>query len=261
MLAEAYLSAGVELVQDRKLRRRVLERIAIAPQGSQLERFPPDEVVPIANQFVGQIKYNFLSEAYQWLYNHPATVEWVTLVERLSSWRQMNPLPIWELIALLHIHGPDPLLVKMAANTDMYAAPGPNFTRLKIKYESQAEVALIGLSFRTEGVRTPGGNATLLQILRVLADTKDIGRIGWNIADFMEKRGKAPPPQDTTTWPEFASLSRRLAKRLTKKEEEQPYADAIKALNAWADSLEQAIAEREGKQPTSKTALNGGKTE
>jgi hypothetical protein len=51
VLTEAYLSAGPDLSQDSRLRRRVLERIAIAPASrwpGNLQRFPTDEVAPIA---------------------------------------------------------------------------------------------------------------------------------------------------------------------------------------------------------------------
>jgi predicted NACHT family NTPase len=59
VLAEAYLSAGPELSQDKAFRRRVLERSAIAatPQGPEprLMRFPPDEVAPIAHRLRGHL--------------------------------------------------------------------------------------------------------------------------------------------------------------------------------------------------------------
>jgi hypothetical protein len=66
VLAEAYLSAGPELSQDKAFRRRVLERIAIGATATRpvLGRFPPDEVAPIAHRVIGKIQSNHFSESF-----------------------------------------------------------------------------------------------------------------------------------------------------------------------------------------------------
>jgi len=179
ILAEAYLSVGVELSQDREFRRRVLERIAIAPVSArfpgELMRFPEDEVAPIAHLAVGKIASNLrVSEAHGWLNGYSARLDVVSLVERLRAWRTMNSIQISELIHLLHSFAPDTVLAEMASDTDMYTAPGPTFETGS--YGSQAEVALIGLSHSAivERPNSPGFNAALLQVLRALVNSKSI---------------------------------------------------------------------------------------
>lgn len=76
VLAEAYLSSGPKLVHDTKLRKKLIERIATSPNEnfyqSQLSRFAPQEVAPIANSSVGESDdKDKVSEAYVWLYAHP----------------------------------------------------------------------------------------------------------------------------------------------------------------------------------------------
>lgn len=100
VLAEAYLSAGPELSQDHELRRRVLERIAIAPGRwpSQLNRFPTSEIALIANEFVGKIKSQGVSEAHHWLFKHPDFLDVTFLAKRLRGWGRMNPYQTAELM-------------------------------------------------------------------------------------------------------------------------------------------------------------------
>jgi hypothetical protein len=145
VLAEAYLSAGPELSQDYKLRRNVLERIAIAPmvweprtlgESKTLDRFSKDEVAPIANLFIGKIESNLrTSGAYSWLHDYPELAEWKLLTKRLQTWQRMNSIQVAELIYLLHADGPDTVLAEIVSDADMYASPGPRF--LSIEYNSQ----------------------------------------------------------------------------------------------------------------------------
>jgi hypothetical protein len=77
VLADAYLSSGPKLSQDKKLRRTVLDRIAVAPADRQLpalNQFPSDEVAPIANQLVTSVDSDETSEAYVWLVNRKLEV-------------------------------------------------------------------------------------------------------------------------------------------------------------------------------------------
>lgn len=270
VLAEAFLSTSSELSQDTKLRQKVLERIAVAPNyrsfrsSSQLQRFPKEEVAPVANSFVGRISSNFLSEAYVWLLDNPQNINERQFMKHLREWRKLSPMQICELIHLTHSRGTDELLVYIAVEFDMYKAPGPKFEQNQA-YESQAEVALIGLSdklrYRREGVFIkPGIGRTLLQIFRVLSKQEkfnsstffDFGMV------FNEHIG-FQYTVDTETRVEFISLSRQLADHLEKQtvlhkrnRKRDVFIRDVKptivGLREWADRLESEMKGAPGEE-------------
>ncbi len=267
VLAEAYVLGGPELSQDHKLRRRVLERIVITPGRwpSTLERFPAQDVAPIANLFVGKTVSELgISEAHRWLHRHPDALDATCLAERLRGWQKMNPGQAAELIHLLHAHGRGNVLAEIASDTDMYAAPRPELAKPTV-HGSQAEVALIGLSHRSiRQSDLPDIDTAFLQVLRTLSDPKNSLASGQefliSIPMVLEKRGKEGPPQDAATWPEFASLARGLLERLAKIKVRDPDPDregAIAALNSWAESLERAIGARARQQTKPESKLRG----
>jgi hypothetical protein len=106
VLAEAYLSSTLEMIQDTKLRRKVLERIAIC-SGTvitiQLNRFAIEEVAPVANSLVGKATTtSTLSGSYYWLLEHNERINAFRLVRRLKGWRTLSPTQTCELVYLLH---------------------------------------------------------------------------------------------------------------------------------------------------------------
>ena len=110
---------------------------------SNLERFPRDEVAPIANLLVGKIESDLgVSESHHWLCDKPKQLDIERLTERLHDWRRMTPFQVAELIHLLHAYGRDSVLAKMASDGDMYTAVGPKFVSGE-SYSSQAPIALL----------------------------------------------------------------------------------------------------------------------
>ncbi len=282
VLSEAYLSAGPELAQDVPFRRMVLERIALAPEdgpGSVLDRFLPQEVVPIVNQLVGKSKNNLnVSASYSWLLSHSTQSDENMLYERLEDWHLLSPNQACELVHLLHAYGSDTILLKLASDAAMYTAPGPQFSGA-LSYISQAQIALLGLAWRassplqrSQNLRiSPGVDAAFLHILRTLATSEDL-KTFQNLrgVDFLEIRSQKRLPFNKTTWPEFASLARRLAERLLEALQNDPDWEkprdrddlnwekqerdrAIRALISWADSLERAITSQREKKVIMKT--------
>jgi hypothetical protein len=252
VLAEAYQTAGLELSQDSQIRRRILERIAILPtqmpdRQSVLNRFPLNEVAPIANESVGRTMRggNGFSESLFWLGDHPEFIDAANLFRRLQQWRTMNPGQTVELVLLLHWHGPDAVLNEMASDADLYSALAP------LSFPSQAVVALIGLSARKfdNAASSDGVDRALLQILRALSKIENFGT-ETNVppivvANLMTKRTQAPLPRDFSSWSEFALLSRGLAARLANMKTPGVGRErAITALNSWADLLQRAIDAR-----------------
>lgn len=117
-------------------------------------------------------------------------------------------------------------------------------------YDSQAEVALVGLSLRfpRESQISSGIEAVLLQILKALVKTK--GELSSPVVYAVEQLWmESSPlrdwmPQDTPIALEFAQLTRRLADRLGAQQASDHIRDVISALHSWADSIERAIAEK-----------------
>ena len=256
VLAEAYLSAGPELSQDRELHRRVLDRIAIAAGEwpSVLERFPVEEVAPIANLFVGKISRGMgISQSHRWLYRHPEGLDVPLLVKRLRGRKRIGPSEAAELTHLLHAYASTNVLTEIASDSKLYAAPSPKRGKGK-HHGSLAEVALIGLAHRSISQSDlPTIDTVFLQILRTLSDQKNPlsseREFVVTLPLFLDKRRKAKPPKNAATWPEFAALARGLAKRMSKIRSQDPqHENGITALNSWAETLDRIIAEGSKKQ-------------
>jgi NACHT domain len=183
ILTEAYLSASSELAQDRRLRNKVLERVAIAPgswQVNSLHRFSTEEIAPIANTLVGNIRSQFsTSEAYYWLANNSNYLDETYQLKRLNKWKSMTPFQISELIHTLHNYASDETLEKITKISGLYGSLGPKFERSDLTYHSQAEIAWIGLSSRNlkHHSKLDGFKASFRKILPVLINSKNFGRI------------------------------------------------------------------------------------
>jgi hypothetical protein len=269
VLTEAYLSTSPELLQDQKLRQRVLERIAIAPTNESdgnLMRFPSEEVAPIANHSIGKLKSELsVSESMYWFRDHQELLDITVLSARLREWQRMKPVQVTELIFLLHAFGPEHILAEMALDTSMYAASGLKFENGEY-FNLQAEIALAALAIRQidATASSSGVNAALLQILHILLISEKF--TFWIVfndtgTSSLKNLSTLPPPEDISTWPEFASLARRLAERFAEIKDTELERETVKleardptvaALNFWADSLDRAIAEREKQQTQSK---------
>jgi len=243
VLADAYPSSGPELLQNRDLRRRVLERIATAPHSSEasaLERFPMDEVAPVANLFVGKIKSQLrFSESFHWLQKHPKRLDLTALIDRIRVWRTMDPMQLSELIHLLHRYGPDEVLSELAMDNELYVAPGPNLGPSKA-YDSQAEIALIGLAYRKteETLGSSGFEKALLKVLDILLTSTTIHISVYHaIIDLLMRVWL---PKNVETRLKLASLARQLAEHLMSLSgvTSRTLDNTIGSLNLWADKLE-----------------------
>jgi hypothetical protein len=237
-----------------------LGRVAIAPgDGSSLDRFPPAEVAPTANQSVGKINSELgYSESFFWLWTNSEALEVGLLAEQVQTWRSMKYFQAAELLYFLHSNGPDVLLAEIATNPDLYTTVETTESRFPL-----ASMALAGLSQRKiSSLGSSGVDATLLQIFRDLANQEDF-RFAFviDVSSLLSQQGRTHFPQETATWAEFVVLARRLAEGLASYESEEAipplfpgYKSSLGALNTWADSLEAAIAEREKQQYKPKTA-------
>jgi hypothetical protein len=155
VLAESYFSAGGELTMDRKLRSRVIKRLALAPSmgPSQLGRFPVKEVAAVANRWVGSSNSNLgVSGAHNWLRDNYKQADLGKMASRLRRWHEMSPLQMAELIHLVHAYATADL-VRKVGKKELYRAPGPRFA--ENSYGSQAVIAFFGFTLRAERGRVP----------------------------------------------------------------------------------------------------------
>jgi hypothetical protein len=244
------------LAQDTRLRRKVLERIALCPGTpfhGQLSRFAKKDVRPVANLLVGRANTrSTLSESYFWLNEHGARINSPELTKRLKTWRTLNSFQICELVYLIHRYGTDRLVAAVASDPDVYKAPGPRFA--SEAYISQAEIALMGLSGTS--LVGPGRSKALLEVLRVIAQQENL--TSWHTVWGVVTVSKIKIPSDVTIWPECIALSRRLGDRLRKElrrsSKHQGRAnDVIAAISGWADRLEGTLTttmKKKDKRPT-----------
>lgn len=255
ILAEAFLTSQPEITQDVKLRKKVIERIAIAPGRYSLGRFSSDEVTPIANQSIGKTKSNSFSEAYSWLSFHERKMDEVIIEKHLKKIKKMTPFQVGELVLLIHFLGSDSLLLKMAKDAEIYNTPGPNFFNT-YRFCSQAEIAILGLSYRFtamgSSMKTNVLDAAFLQCLNVFVNSKfNMATLCLRFPTFIRNRTKLPLPMDETTWQKFASMSRKLINRL--KKYGVVSRKSVEELTVWVVKLEKALAD--------KKKLKGGKNE
>lgn len=125
VLSEAFLSSNAELLNDKKLRGKVLARLAVAPYAPQLDRYSPSEVAPVANRWVGCSSNNIaVSEAFVWLKSRPHNINFRSLEKRIQEWAQLAPQQTYELQGLIHRWGSDELLLKIAVDHKLYGALG-----------------------------------------------------------------------------------------------------------------------------------------
>lgn len=250
VLAEAYLSSGPKLSQDSQLRQKVLKRIAVTPGRwpSQLRRFPPEEVLAIANFFVSKSDIrDTVSEAFFWLFEHQAFVDEGLLFRRIRKWHTMFPSQIFELVFLLHRIGTPNTLSQLASYAALYESPGLRFQG-GATYSTQAEGALAGLVLRYNSLsHSPAPIVAFRQIFRALSASKFKGSEHiFGLITFGDlKNIERQIPQDSATRVECASLARQWAQSLSNQESKENgrVQRAIKALNEWADSLEQAASD------------------
>ena len=218
VLAEAYFSSGIDVVQDQTLRENVLERIALLPGSGSLpvlDRFPVSEVASLANRCLARIKGEIgLSEAFGWLQVNPGHLNSKRQAEKLLRRAKMSPFQLTELVYLIHAHAPFQILVKIAEKDAIYRAEGPKFSRGE-NYGTQAEIALLGLGRRT--LRIP--DAVILKVFRVFTEHSDntvddsFFHFGSGLRDFI--------PREAATARELLVLLRGLSERLREERHER----------------------------------------
>ncbi len=138
VLAEAYLTSGPEIHQDRDLRTRVIERLARAPAAgrpSVLARFVAEEVAAIANSTVGTIRTSDLgvNESCHWLRDNPEHLERARLRERIFQRRTETPVQLLELVYLAFLRLDVETLARLADDPALLASRGPCFRDFESK--------------------------------------------------------------------------------------------------------------------------------
>lgn len=269
VLAEAYFSSGAQLTQNKQLKRKIMERVAVAPIHDQLAlgRFAPTEVAAIANSSIGRMEGNHsYSNSSSWLHSNPKFVDETILLKRIKNWKGMTPFQLTEVSELLHRYGSSAALAEIASYVEMYQSPALKFEPSD-QFVSQAERAFIHLLFN-EFSSSLGFEAVSFQIIHALSKQDfNVNRlISLYILRLFLKHIPRIIPDNYANRNELSSLLRAWAKQLSKSSsnfegQDQYFIKAnIKGLNAWANALDRASATK-AKQPskaqtkaTSKTA-------
>jgi hypothetical protein len=229
-----------------------------------LNRFPVEEVAPIANYYIGRVKdkVNNLTESFFWFTGNEEMCDFLTLAKRLKKWREMNIFQVSELMHILHRCGPDNILSEISYDNDIYSMPGPKFS--EVTYCTQAEIvvhALANRDFISLDLGSNGFDLSFLQVMRTLSCSKTMGEpFLYFLVILLKKIVKSKYLlEDFSIWPEFALLSRKLADRLEKiidKNEER--LSCIKLLKSWADMLENSYGKRKDGKIKQKTKSKAG---
>jgi hypothetical protein len=250
VLTEAYLSTKAELPDGHEIRQKVLERVAMAPGfADSLQRFPPDEVISIANESLGKnCPPDFFSEAFLWLLGKPELVNTGLITERIEGWQQMTPRQLSEAIYFLHQLCADEVLVEVAHIDGIYSSPSDEDL-----YLEPVKMAFIGLLNRKVSLLgSPGVDSAFIQILRVLSRRKKFQLFVSDdeLASFLGLEqvdgGTSDPylPQVRERWTEFASLALSVAKRWNNGIPSRSL--PRRSLKAWAEVINRKLAEEVG---------------
>lgn len=197
VLGEAYLSSAAEVLRDQPLRKRVIERIAIAPtMGPTLGSFPDAEVADISNAAIGATGSELgVSGAFRWFQEHPRALNARALARLVQHWERMSPFQATEIMFLLHGFAPPRVLAGLPAQ--WYWAPGPQF-RGGESYLCLGEIAALGI-----WGRNPKPSAVLdrvfLRLMEAIVSTAAVGPTdppplrGWSFG--FPERGYIPVTQ------------------------------------------------------------------
>jgi len=154
ILADAYVSAGSKVSQDPSLRKKVIERVAMAPpilnqQG--LERFPEGEARQVANRVIGRTTSTIgTSEACRFLLQNADRIDQPQFQRRLRSWHKLSVVGRSELIYLSFRQLATMGKVRLHIPAECYSSPGPSFIEDDSSepeaYTTQAEIAILALA-------------------------------------------------------------------------------------------------------------------
>jgi len=168
VLAEAYFTSGAEIHQDWDLRRRVVERLARASATHPLvlNRFPDEEVAPIANSALGTIRSGLaLGEAFFWLQGSPKHIDRVYLRERILHRTTESPIQLCELINLSFMCLDFETLARLADDAGLLSSRGPSFNSSGVARSSQAITAVFALKARLRMQHAEGIDRILQPVL------------------------------------------------------------------------------------------------
>lgn len=185
LIADAYLASERGLADDKELRMRVLDTIAGSTGThwpSALDRFPEQEVAPVANHWLGkrvgeEEETDNTGEAFRWFRDHEQAVDSEQLWARLLDWRRIrSPMLLAELVATAHRNLDPARLDTLALETELYQRPGP-------WSQCQGGFALMTLSNREFSDMSSFPMQCLLIVLQAIPDStvSDLNT-AWSIA-------------------------------------------------------------------------------
>ena len=261
ILLDALSSTSGEIIQNTEFRRRVLQRALTAPRPSARSvnipgRFAQDEIYEMALECVGTSNCNnSVSAAFDVLQKSVKTSDASRLLQRLQRWYHMTPMQLTELVYLVHYRGDDDILQTVSENRNLYLSQGPNFGRYREQYNSQLEIAILGILYRPN-VETPwtsrGMDTFFKSLLHVLGELPmsrlSVEMMVWRALGELFQPSRYRPSQ-TDDYPEFAHLACNAAQHLRQMNPSQSatkeFRELLVALDDWANALEPQPQEAE----------------
>jgi energy-coupling factor transporter ATP-binding protein EcfA2 len=219
LLAEAFLSSGPELAEDKELGQRVMFAVAKAKHNWSdvpLNRFAVEEFAPIANQVLGTSGQG-VRHAYQWLFEHPASIDFARIVQRLGNAPELDANDLGELNLVAHLWGSDEILTQVVKDRRLYLLPGAK------SREPQAMDLLRALNARSADPG-PGVDAAYFQVLGALLSLQHLKGMRF----FRGDNGPSRPG-----WQRIRPLCKALAERIGFKspENRRDFAEWIESID------------------------------
>ncbi|MEM8830303.1 MAG: NACHT domain-containing protein [Cyanobacteria bacterium P01_G01_bin.19] len=217
VLADVYFAAKEDLKQDVKLRKRVIERIAIAPFSLKnwnvkvLEKFSKENLTKIVNHSIGRINSNIsISYAFNYLIKNKNIVKFELLENKIKLWMNLNSEQLDELVYIIHLTAPSDVLLRISKMNKIYESDGANFSNFPYeKINIQAESALMAIAsrFRKKTIfNITSTDIELLDILEYIIATifisieAKIDRINCFSKLFISKVNKLIEFLETVSW-------------------------------------------------------------
>lgn len=216
VVTEAYFAAGRELVKSSDLRAAVIERISRAPLTwpSVLNRFNEDEVAPLANKNLGRGEsMTALSQSYTWLiFEHQKLMKIADQLVKLRHWQDLPATSLSELVLAIHKFGGVQEMKFMMDNPGVYEAEGLQIGK-DSGIDTQAEIAFIGLSNRTEDKFDNYLIPNLLLIFQILMKTRKLSfQTYFTLPGFFKKYTSALLGAEEAEILNIASFLRHISK-------------------------------------------------
>lgn len=213
VITEAYLSSSAKLSTETKLRKNILNRIAICTLGdsTSLDKFPIDEVTPIANSTLGKSKSN-ITNSYFWIAKNPKKLNQRKIISKFRNRANLHPIQTAEIFLTICAYSKESDLKIVAESNIINQAT--QLLHISAPPTSFPELAITSLFIRnsdTANIDTPACDTILLKSLNKISELGsnfNPSPLSGMMIQCLKKRCALKLPQNKSTWPDFIKLIR-----------------------------------------------------